>query len=439
MSDAQAWATIAKVNGFSFLPGDSSAFNKGDSWAEKLESLSSGEAGNLVSYLAYGSGNRPKMDGLFVSLKSYILIEGLEFESNSNAAGIIEGSNNITIRDCDFDGQSSATHRTAFTARIKDTTPSFDIIIENCIAHDTVGVAPNFFGGGIKFNKQVFDSVIRNCIVYNNTEVGIQTFSSDDDFPNFNIVIQNNIVFNEIGFDGGNSGAGLRGINIGFRVRDSIVERNFIYDCSQFLIATDVLTNDNIIRNNILFSEQIATSQGMMLILATALGDNLNTTVYNNTLVSTIGTNSGIDFQTSSGAISSGHLIKNNIVFSDQTDFQLIRVSDITVSFTSDNNLLFNSGGGNIFFFGENVTSLANWRTISGQDANSIAQDPLLNDNFDIPTGSPAKDAGVTLTDVTDDFRRLGRPQGTAYDIGAMEFGSLSSLKSMSISGVNIN
>ncbi len=36
LSDAQAWATIAKVNASSFSPGDTIFFNKGDTWRETL-------------------------------------------------------------------------------------------------------------------------------------------------------------------------------------------------------------------------------------------------------------------------------------------------------------------------------------------------------------------------------------------------------------------
>ncbi len=42
--------------------------------------------------------------------------------------------------------------------------------------------------------------------------------------------------------------------------------------------------------------------------------------------------------------------------------------------------------------------------------------------NFALQAGSPAIDAGVTLSYVTNDFLGTGRPQGAAYDIGAFEF-----------------
>jgi len=44
--------------------------------------------------------------------------------------------------------------------------------------------------------------------------------------------------------------------------------------------------------------------------------------------------------------------------------------------------------------------------------------------NFDLPTSSPAIDAGVALSHVTTDIKNISRPQGAAYDIGAYEIGT---------------
>jgi len=85
-------------------------------------------------------------------------------------------------------------------------------------------------------------------------------------------------------------------------------------------------------------------------------------------------------------------------------------------------------------FFG-----VSDWQTASSQDANSIDTDPQLGGNYDIPAGSPAKDAGLTISTVRDDYRGLARPQGSAYDIGAMEFCGVLSFNGVDISGLDIN
>lgn len=61
-----------------------------------------------------------------------------------------------------------------------------------------------------------------------------------------------------------------------------------------------------------------------------------------------------------------------------------------------------------------------------GYDANSLNADPLFNNagsgDFTIQTGSPAKNAGVTIATVVQDKAGYTRPQGTSYAIGAYEF-----------------
>jgi hypothetical protein len=59
-----AWKTISKVNGSSFIAGDSVLFNKGDTWQEQLSVPSSGNATGNIIFGAYGSGNvNPKFIG----------------------------------------------------------------------------------------------------------------------------------------------------------------------------------------------------------------------------------------------------------------------------------------------------------------------------------------------------------------------------------------
>ena len=63
LSPTTAWRTIAKVNAFSFSPGDSIQFNKGCTWREMLTPSSSGSAANPITFGAYGSGPNPIISG----------------------------------------------------------------------------------------------------------------------------------------------------------------------------------------------------------------------------------------------------------------------------------------------------------------------------------------------------------------------------------------
>ena len=72
---------------------------------------------------------------------------------------------------------------------------------------------------------------------------------------------------------------------------------------------------------------------------------------------------------------------------------------------------------------------------LSGYDANSLFTDPMITDNYELNTGSPAIDAGVDLraigvlgsSETFVDINNSIRPNsGGAYDIGAFEFGGTS-------------
>lgn len=63
LSDALAWATIAKVNSITFAAGDTISFKKGDTWRETLVIPSSGTAASYVVFNSYGTGANPRIIG----------------------------------------------------------------------------------------------------------------------------------------------------------------------------------------------------------------------------------------------------------------------------------------------------------------------------------------------------------------------------------------
>jgi hypothetical protein len=66
-SQATAWKTISKVNGKTFLAGDSILFRRGDVWRETLKIPSSGSSGSYITFGNYGSGSNPAIYGSKVS------------------------------------------------------------------------------------------------------------------------------------------------------------------------------------------------------------------------------------------------------------------------------------------------------------------------------------------------------------------------------------
>jgi hypothetical protein len=58
LSNSTAWATISKVNGFSFASGDIINFNRGDTWRETLTIPR-----DHLAFQAYGTGSNPRIVG----------------------------------------------------------------------------------------------------------------------------------------------------------------------------------------------------------------------------------------------------------------------------------------------------------------------------------------------------------------------------------------
>ena len=62
-SATDAWATLAKVNATTFLPGDSVLFKRGGHWSGQLTPRGSGTHGHVITLGAYGSGALPVLSG----------------------------------------------------------------------------------------------------------------------------------------------------------------------------------------------------------------------------------------------------------------------------------------------------------------------------------------------------------------------------------------
>ncbi|HNY76794.1 MAG: right-handed parallel beta-helix repeat-containing protein [Sedimentisphaerales bacterium] len=63
LSPTKAWQTIGRVNRHSCGPGDEILFRRGQMWRETLEVRQSGREGSPITYGAYGTGDRPIING----------------------------------------------------------------------------------------------------------------------------------------------------------------------------------------------------------------------------------------------------------------------------------------------------------------------------------------------------------------------------------------
>ena len=242
------------------------------------------------------------------------------------------------------------------------------------------------------------------------------------------------------------------------------LSRNWIYANSS--VGINFTANAGVIRDNQIYNN----ATGILYVGPTGTTQILSNLIYSNS-------NIGID-------VSSGNplLIGNTVVQAVGTAMRFTgsgtgtlanNIVQATVgtllsvatggqaSFVSNRNLLYPaSGSANVGLWGATVaTTLANWQSVSGRDANSVSADPLFvdvdgadnvlgeqglsegngfDDNFGLRAGSPAIDRGDgTLASSND---ALGRPRrddlnvannGTGtpnfVDLGALEFQGSSS------------
>jgi len=108
LSDANAWATLAKVAATSFSPGDAINLKRGDTWAEFLAFPSSGSAGLPIVLRSYGAGALPIIDGgnsrdkcIEISSKNYITLTNLDcWRAVGSCYNFIGTSSNIITNNC---------------------------------------------------------------------------------------------------------------------------------------------------------------------------------------------------------------------------------------------------------------------------------------------------------------------------------------------------
>jgi hypothetical protein len=80
------------------------------------------------------------------------------------------------------------------------------------------------------------------------------------------------------------------------------------------------------------------------------------------------------------------------------------------------NNIIYANGTGIVDYGGTSAPTVSHNLTTDPRFVNSSAGD------FTLQSSSTARDAGVTIPSVADDYSHIARPWGSGYDIGAHEY-----------------
>jgi parallel beta-helix repeat protein len=181
--------------------------------------------------------------------------------------------------------------------------------------------------------------------------------------------------------------------------------------------------DDSLISNNLLYNNY---ASGISLYAIDGAHGSSNNKVYNNTIV--MAPNSRFVINIPNDGVGKkapvGNIIENNILYTpDASEGSVLIATASVAGFHSDYNVVVNRFSTNN---DTSVISLAKWQA-HGYDLHSIIStpaqlfvDPAVN-NYQLKPGSPAINAGTTLSDVPTDILGVKRPQGAGYDIGCYE------------------
>jgi len=195
----EAWATLKKVNGIVFQPGDRVLFAAGSVYRGRLKPSGSGAEGAPIGIGMYGDGGRPRID------------TGGEF----NAAVLLSNVEYYEVSDLEITntGPTRAAGRRGVHLALDDFGVANHIHLDNLYIHDVNGsnVKDEGGGNGIQWtcsgsNARFDDLVIENCYLVRTDRNGITGWS---DYcypwwrwnPSTNVVIRNNLL-EDIGGDG---------------------------------------------------------------------------------------------------------------------------------------------------------------------------------------------------------------------------------------------
>jgi Right handed beta helix region len=366
-SMAEPWKTLDRVNTAMLSPGDCVLLRRGDVWMNELDVGWSGTQGEPIIVAAYGVGNAPALREVWVIEREYVTLQGLRVSGAANTGVSIFDTRGVTLQDCEVE-YAGAANIAVKNAR--------DLLVRRVHSHDAVSTGLDLYSEG--------DSLSQDVVI------------EDSSF-----------------YDNGDAGITMMGLST-YRILSPVVRRNLLYGNRQGI--NDLGSDDAQYYHNVLHSQHSAvfnvskrgSDPGE---LAARNARIFNNVFYNPTLLEW-GTVLYV------GAHNAGVVVKNNVFVSYNDDRAVAVAAGGEVSL--DHNVYF---GGTLKWHDDLPGTLADWQASSGQDLNSVIDDPLFEDppsDLHVLPGSPCIDTGVDVG-LTQDIDGDALPQGDGFDIGVQD------------------
>jgi hypothetical protein len=390
-SQANPWRTIQKAAD-SVGPGSTVLIQPG-TYRQAVEIAFAATADQPVVFRGNGAGvvidaDAVARDAVLITNSSYVTLENVRIQEAPRAGLRVSASNHVAVRDNVFANNQRWGLFTDFSDDLRiEGNESYGATIEHGIYHSNSGDRP----------------VIRGNVIHDNYANGIHMngdISMGGDGVVSDAVVEGNYIF-------GNGAGGGSGINM-----DGV--------------------QNSLIRNNVIFNQH---ASGISMYQVDGGVCSRNNRVFHNTLVVASDGRWAVNIPNSG---CTGNQVISNILYSTHSYRGAINIVDgARAGFVSNRNVLegvFSTNGG------DSTLTLSQWQAL-GYDLNSKISTPgaLFVDpagDFHLKPGSPAIDAGQTLTAVTRDFDGKSRPQGVSSDAGAYEAAATANCTLSPTSGV---
>lgn len=339
---------------------------------------------------------------------------------------IFSTGNHITISNCEVDmtGTSStligAYIASGSTTSILVTGDFHDIIITGCVASGG-GYGASVFGmlsnlaSGIVINNNTFNDFHSNGVYLRETQ-GAVVSNNHFDKSTPNITSANAIQV-------------AQAANINTEIFGNFIRVSQVNNGSSTLRGIYLFNGiGHRVYNNVIY--EVHLTSGNFTGIEVRTGGTAPLIAFNTITLDNASSTTGDLFGISEELSNTNSILRNNLVHitqqtsGDAAALVMGAISTVTTTFDSDNNLFWLPSG-NVAMKGSLTpvyyATLANWNAASGDDANSVALNPMLaSPSVPQPTNPAADNLGITYGNITTDV--LGVTRGITPDIGAYEF-----------------
>jgi parallel beta-helix repeat protein len=319
-----------------------------------------GTAGSPITIGAYNSGT---LETVFVQTPDGRNTIGLNSAAQTYLTFqdlILDGSLASNINGQGVYVSGGASHNTLLRLSVRHY-PNFGVVVS-----DNNGNSPN--------------NAIIDCYIHGNGSGSLATNGHGIYITGASgTVITGNVIYGNLGY-----GIHLNEDDGLYNNQNIVVSNNAVFSNGRNASVTEYGIVDDGGQNNLIVNNLVYSNWGGILVYSGTVNCGVyNNTVYNN---NPSGGSGGIDLQ----YYASAPVVENNIVF--------LNAAGIT-----------DLGGTGTPVVSYNLTTDPSF-------VNAAAG------NFQVNAGSPAIDAGATISQVQTDYAGVLRPQGGAYDIGAYEY-----------------